>query len=290
MPRPRAHARFFFLIQGLRLAPHACPKRGPTITTMTTTVIFSSMGSLLAYYTCATVTIYVVLGRFSSPNPRLRWLKLKDLEKIETENPAAHPPESDSESLNSGNLSSSKPIAAAGMLQSSPTSSSSPSASPERKAPMIRKLSFLATTGVVENPFMNNTWEISRLERLKCALFGPVLIPPRLLLLFVSLLGAYGFGKLSTIGAELERPLPRWRIDLQHPMKFFARGIMFALGYHWIPIKGKQASPQHAPIVVSNHCSFCEAIYLPGRLLSMAVSRRENAAIPIFGGLMQQGK
>ena len=137
---------------------------------------------------------------------------------------------------------------------------------------------------------MNFTWAIPRLERIKCALFGPVLIPPRLLLLFVSLFGAYGFGKLSTIGAELERPLPRWRIELQRPMKLFARGIMFALGYHWISVKGKKASPQEAPIVVSNHCSFCEAIYLPGRLLSMAVSRRENAAIPIFGGLMQQGK
>ncbi|KAM3576955.1 hypothetical protein VYU27_001097 [Nannochloropsis oceanica] len=255
---------------------------------MATTIIFSSMPPLLAYYTCAAVTIYVVLGRFSSPNPRLRWLKLKDLEKIETEKNAAHLPESDLVSLLSGNLSSSKPNVVAGMLQSSLASSSSPSTSPERKAPVMRKLSFLATTGVVENPFMNNTWEIYRLERLKCAVFGPVLIPPRLLLLIVSLLGAYGFGKLSTIGAELERPMPRWRINLQHPMKFFARGIMFALGYHWISIKGKQASPQHAPIVVSNHCSFCEAIYLPGRLLSMAVSRRENAAIPFFGGLMQQ--
>ena len=107
---------------------------------------------------------------------------------------------------------------------------------------MKRKLSFLVTNGIVANPFMNFTWSIPRLERIKCALLGPLLIPPRLILLFVSLFGAYGFGKLSTIGAELERPLPRWRIELQRPMKFFARGIMFALGYHWISVKGKKVS------------------------------------------------
>jgi len=253
---------------------------------MAVTLLPSSLGFLLTYYACAAVTVYVVLGRFSSPNPRLKVLRLRDLEKMEAENPPAPLSESDGVPLNGGNPSSSKSLAAAGVqLQSSSASSS-----PERKAPTKRKLSFLATTGLIANPFMNFTWAIPRLERIKCALFGPVLIPPRLLLLFVSLFGAYGFGKFSTIGAKLDRPLPRWRIELQRPMKLFARGIMFALGYHWISVKGKKASPHEAPIVVSNHCSFCEAIYLPGRLLSMAVSRRENAAIPIFGGLMQQGK
>lgn len=203
---------------------------------MTTTLLPTPLGPLLTYYACAAVTIYVLLGRFSSPNPRLKRLKLKDLERIEEENPSAPLSESDGVSLNAGNPSSSKPLAGAG-VQLQPVSASS-----SRKAPMKRKLSFLATTGIVANPFMNFTWAIPRMERIKCALLGPVLIPPRLILLFVSLLGAYGFGKLSTIGAELERPLPRWRIELQRPMKFFARGIMFALGYHWISVKGKKVS------------------------------------------------
>lgn len=202
----------------------------------TTTLLPSPLGPLLTYYACAAVTIYVLLGRFSSPNPRLKRLKLRDLERIEEENPPAPLAESDGVPLNAGNPSSSKPLAGAGVqLQSV-----SPSASSERKAPMRRKLSFLSTTGIVANPFMNFTWAIPRMERIKCALLGPVLIPPRLVLLFVSLFGAYGFGKLSTIGAELERPLPRWRIELQRPMKFFARGIMFALGYHWVSVKGKK--------------------------------------------------
>lgn len=203
---------------------------------MTTTLLPTPLGPLLTYYACAAVTIYVMLGRFSSPNPRLKRLTLKDLERIEEENPSAPLSESDGVSLNAGNPSSSKPLAGAG-VQLQPVSASS-----SRKAPMKRKLSFLATTGIVANPFMNFTWAIPRMERIKCALLGPVLIPPRLILLFVSLLGAYGFGKLSTIGAELERPLPRWRIELQRPMKFFARGIMFALGYHWISVKGKKVS------------------------------------------------
>jgi 1-acyl-sn-glycerol-3-phosphate acyltransferase len=46
-------------------------------------------------------------------------------------------------------------------------------------------------------------------------------------------------------------------------------------------VNGRKASPDEAPIVVSNHISFVETIYLPARLLSMAVSRLENSYIPV---------
>lgn len=49
---------------------------------------------------------------------------------------------------------------------------------------------------------------------------------------------------------------------------------------------GRKATADEAPIVVSNHCSFVETVYLPSRLLSMAVSRLENKSIPIFGPMM----
>ena len=46
-------------------------------------------------------------------------------------------------------------------------------------------------------------------------------------------------------------------------------------------VKGKKASPDEAPIVVSNHISFVETVYLPSRLLGMAVSRVENSYYPV---------
>lgn len=62
------------------------------------------------------------------------------------------------------------------------------------------------------NPFMNLSWEVTPAERLKCALCGPLLMPPRIVLLFTCVFTAYFWGRLSTIGADLDKPLPYWRI------------------------------------------------------------------------------
>lgn len=83
---------------------------------------------------------------------------------------------------------------------------------------------------------MNKTWHITTKERVKCALLGPILLPFRIVILFASLLGAWSFGSLSIIGADLNQPLPWWRMILQKPMRLFARGIMVALGYNWIRV------------------------------------------------------
>ncbi len=68
-------------------------------------------------------------------------------------------------------------------------------------------------------------------------------------------------------------------------MKLCGRGIMLALGFLHIKVKGRKASPDEAPIVVSNHISFVETIYLPARFLSMAVSAAENGKIPVSNHL-----
>lgn len=44
---------------------------------------------------------------------------------------------------------------------------------------------------------------------------------------------------------------------------------------------GRKAEPDEAPIVVSNHISFVETIYLPARFFCMAVSAAENAKFPV---------
>lgn len=63
------------------------------------------------------------------------------------------------------------------------------------------------------NPFMNLSWEMTPWERLKCALWGPLLIPPRIPLLLSCLFTAYFWAQLSTIGGvDLNKPLPYWRI------------------------------------------------------------------------------
>lgn len=63
------------------------------------------------------------------------------------------------------------------------------------------------------NPFMNLSWEITATERIKCALFGPLLIPPRIALVLSCLFSAYFWARLSMIGGvDLNKPLPYWRL------------------------------------------------------------------------------
>ena len=63
------------------------------------------------------------------------------------------------------------------------------------------------------NPFMNLSWEVTASERVKCALLGPLLLPPRVLLLVGCVFAAYFWGRLSCIGGvDLNKPLPYWRI------------------------------------------------------------------------------
>lgn len=60
---------------------------------------------------------------------------------------------------------------------------------------------------------MNLSWEMTPLERLKCALLGPLLVPPRIALVVSCLFTAYFWAQLSTIGGvEINKPLPHWRL------------------------------------------------------------------------------
>ncbi len=62
------------------------------------------------------------------------------------------------------------------------------------------------------NPFMNLSWEVAPSERAQCALCGPLLMPPRIALLFTCVFTAYFWARISSIGADLDKPLPYWRI------------------------------------------------------------------------------
>lgn len=154
------------------------------------------------------------------------------------------------------------------------------------------KMSFLEAIVEEEagrpNPFMSLTWAIPPAHRVQMALLAPVLLPVRTVLLFGSLFGGVAFSSLATWGADLNAPLAGWRHALQRPVAFFARGVLFALGYHWIHVEGKLADSGDAPILVSNHLSFADPIFLAGCCLSMGISLEENARIPIFGALIRQ--
>ncbi|MCO5588556.1 hypothetical protein L7F22_042513 [Adiantum nelumboides] len=135
------------------------------------------------------------------------------------------------------------------------------------------------------NPFADPRPPITPLRIVFFILMLPLVILRVLLLLIILVIG-YISVKLALIGVKdpLFRPFPSWRRTLFWPVRIGVRAIMFfVFGYYWIPIKGKCAPRNVAPIIVSNHISFLEPLFVFYAHLPVIVSAKENAELPLVG-------
>ena len=72
---------------------------------------------------------------------------------------------------------------------------------------------------------------------------------------------------------------------LQAPIRPLVRGILFCMGFHWVKVKGKLASPAEAPVLAAApHSSFIDLLAIWVLCTPSGVSRKENEAIPLVGG------
>ena len=93
------------------------------------------------------------------------------------------------------------------------------------------------------NPFINSTPRPGFLEWLKIIFLFPTLGIVRLLFIIIILLLVAIWSIIFTAGAKKEGPLPAWRsLPVRVVVSFFARAILFLLGFYWIPVTGKRAS------------------------------------------------
>lgn len=135
------------------------------------------------------------------------------------------------------------------------------------------------------SPFVNPDWSFSKREYFKYCFFGPILVPIRIILIVACILFGAVFGSLCMAGLkDKSKPLSRWRLIVRSPLKLFSRLILFAMGFYYIPVKGKQAPKDKASVLIGNHVSFIETFYI-GLLGASPVSKKENADIPLFGSL-----
>lgn len=104
------------------------------------------------------------------------------------------------------------------------------------------------------NPFMNLTWEVTSGERVKCALLGPLLMPPRILLLVTCVFTAYFWGRLSCIGGvDLNKPLPYWRIVVRGSLDGLSDVRCFGLGTAISPPPHNTAAEAHEALRAGHH-------------------------------------
>lgn len=138
------------------------------------------------------------------------------------------------------------------------------------------------------NPFRNDSRFEGMYELVKTILLLPVLLV-RILLFLVSLLIGYLVTKLALLGAKhvLTRPFPQWRRILLLPVRLCARVNLFACGFQWIHMKGTPAPRDEAPILVTNHTTFADPLFLFFRHLPVIVTAHENLNLPIAGAIMK---
>ncbi len=119
-----------------------------------------------------------------------------------------------------------------------------------------------------------------------------VLFPVMLLraVLFVAaLLLGYCITKIALLGAKkvLTKSFPTWRQMLLMPVRFCARVQLFSYGFQWICVKGKPTPRQEAPILVSNHVTFADPLFIFFRHLPVIVTAHENLTMPVAGAIMK---
>jgi 1-acyl-sn-glycerol-3-phosphate acyltransferase len=138
------------------------------------------------------------------------------------------------------------------------------------------------------NPFISRTLVMPWPQRLKICVTAVTLFPIRLILMFLLVLSA---GLLAVIGtaclprSAYELPLPCWRRVVLWPIRWLIRLVLVIMGV-WVTVHGRPAPKSAAPIVVANHLSFLEPMFLVAALGGCAVSAIENLHFPIVGSIL----
>jgi len=137
------------------------------------------------------------------------------------------------------------------------------------------------------NPFVNQTFDKTTLyEKVKLVVGGCTVLPLRCLFLGPTLLTLYGASKLAISGVSdekmRERPLSPWRRRLIYPtMKFGSRALLFFLGYQWIKTKGEPV--REVPIVICNHPSWFEHLWMVHVYVPSVVGKEDIKRVPFYG-------
>ncbi|XP_077982422.1 lysophosphatidylcholine acyltransferase 2-like [Glandiceps talaboti] len=142
----------------------------------------------------------------------------------------------------------------------------------------------------VQNPFVHKL-ELTTVDKIRIALCTVTLFPVRLIGILIFVVIAWIFALIALTGIkDEEKPFSGWRRWVRAVPYFYSvRASLFAAGFHWLSIKGKQASSREAPLaVIAPHSSFVDPLaVLFAFNIPTGVGRIESAYTPFFGTLVR---
>ncbi|KAL0271512.1 UNVERIFIED_CONTAM: hypothetical protein PYX00_008584 [Menopon gallinae] len=141
------------------------------------------------------------------------------------------------------------------------------------------------------NPFIHRLELSTTYDKIKTAVFTVAVLPFRVaaicgLLMIAWCLACIGLCGLSE--SELRsKPMTGWRKATKMVICTIMRALFVAGGFHWVTVKGKQATPKEAPVLaVAPHSSYSDALAVIYLGAPSVVAKGEIGQIPFFGKLI----
>uniref|UniRef100_A0A1B6CA35 Phospholipid/glycerol acyltransferase domain-containing protein n=1 Tax=Clastoptera arizonana TaxID=38151 RepID=A0A1B6CA35_9HEMI len=140
------------------------------------------------------------------------------------------------------------------------------------------------------NPFVHTLELTSTYEKIKAGLLTVIILPIRLCVIMCLLIAAWLIACVGLYGIteeELqEKPLTGWRRVGRSAATKLIRSMMFVIGFHWLHVKGKLATKDEAPVIVTSpHSTFFDILPVVYMGAPSPVTRVENLSIPLFGSM-----
>ncbi|XP_033626356.1 lysophosphatidylcholine acyltransferase 2-like isoform X1 [Asterias rubens] len=143
----------------------------------------------------------------------------------------------------------------------------------------------------IRNPFVHKL-KLTLADKIRICLMSVTIAPLRAVMAILFLSVDWIFCRLILLGQKdtegEQQPLMGWRRTLQNLVMRLGRIHVFLLGFHRIKVKGRQASPSEAHIlVIAPHTSFFDpSVVFVGHQVLSGVSRIENRQTPLFRTLV----
>lgn len=141
------------------------------------------------------------------------------------------------------------------------------------------------------NPFVHRLELSTTYDKIKTAIFTVIVLPFRVTAIVLLLIMAWILACVGLMGLtekELrQRPITGWRRDTKMVTCRVMRVLFLFGGFHWVTVRGKQASAKDAPVLaLAPHSTYFDA--LPVVLLGApsVVAKGETGRLPFFGKLI----
>lgn len=146
------------------------------------------------------------------------------------------------------------------------------------------------------NPFLDTPVEKESVLYLifKYVIVGIFIVPFRAIICLPAIAALMLVFWVATLGldlSDLNSPLTGWRRFCIWPSSVLSRIIFFCWGFHYIRTRGEKIRDTTiAPIVVSNHVSFLDPMFMAQQYCPTVVSEAKNMNFPFIGSLMAATK